>query len=95
MPEVASPAAVIARLGGDDLVGRLGLDAEMVDRARLGIGTLEHHELERRIGDLPVGVARLDLVRLGVEHAGVEVDGFVEIGDVESELQAHGWFLRG
>ena len=94
MPEVANPAVGDPRLGGDDLVSRLRLDAEVVDRAGLGIGAFEHHELERRVDDLPVGVARLDLVRLRIEHAGVEVDGFVEVGDVEGELQAHGWFLR-
>ena len=53
------PGVRQAGLGGDDLGGRLGLDAEVVERAALG--RLDEHELERRIGDLEVGVAGLAL----------------------------------
>jgi hypothetical protein len=55
------------------------------------VGVLEEHQLERGVGDGEVGVAGPDLGGLGGEQAGVEVDGLVEVADIESELQAaHG-----
>ena len=78
-----------AGLGGDDLVGGLGLDAEVVEGA--AFGAFEQHELERWVGDGEVGVAGLALGRLGGEQLRVELDGLVDVGDVESELDAgHG-----
>ena len=50
---------------------------------------LEQHQLERWVGDRKVGVAGLRLGRADAEHPGVEVDGRVEVADVEGELQAH------
>ena len=56
-----------------DLVGRVDLDADVVERARLtGVG--EQDQLERRIGDREVGVAVTDLRRRGLEQLGVERD---------------------
>ena len=43
---------------------------------------------ERRLGDGEVGVAGLDLRRLGTEQRGVEGDRRVEVIDVEGELEA-------
>ena len=60
-------------LRGRDLVGRLDLDAEVVERAGLAVA-LDQHELQRRLGDGEVGVARPDLGRLGGEELRVEVD---------------------
>ncbi len=79
-----------ARLGGAHVVGRLDLDAEMVQRSRITV-TLDEHELERRLGDGEVGVARAELGRFGGEQLGVEVDRVVEVRDVQGELHsAHG-----
>jgi hypothetical protein len=78
-----------ARLGGDDLVGGLGLDPEVVDRAGFA-GALEQHQLQRRVRDREVGVAGLALGGAGAEHPRVEVDGLVEVGHVEGELETHG-----
>ena len=73
MPVVSSPSSDEAGLGGLDLGGGLGLDAEVVQRAALG--AFEEHQLERRVGDGEVGVAGLALGRLGAEQLRVEVDG--------------------
>jgi ArsR family transcriptional regulator len=51
------------------------------------LGALEDDELERRVSNLPVGVPVLDLGWQGREELG-EVDGLVEVGDVEGELQS-------
>ena len=57
---------------------------------------LEEDQLQGRVGDGEVGVAGPGLGGLDAEHAGVEVDGLVEVGDVEGELEAHGGCsLRG
>ena len=74
-------------LGGVDGVGVGDLDAEVVERAALA-GVLDQHQLERRLGDREVGVAGAALGRLGVEEAAVEVDGGVDVVDVEGELDA-------
>jgi hypothetical protein len=75
-----------AGLGGGHLLGRVDLDAEMVQRAgRLG-GVLDQDQLERRLGDGEVGVAGPDFGRFGGEQLGVEGDCFVKVGDVEGEL---------
>ena len=50
---------------------------------------LEQDQLERRLVDGEVGVAGLGLGRADAEHLGVEVDGLVEVGDVEGQLQSH------
>jgi hypothetical protein len=52
--------------------------------------SLEEDELERRIGDGEVGVAGLGLGRLHADHPPEEVHGFVDVGDVEGKLEAHG-----
>ena len=75
------------RLVGGDLVGRHHFDAEMVEPA-LGVGVLEEHELQRRIGDGEVGVAGLALVRFGGEQLRVEGDGVVDVGNVQGELDS-------
>ena len=75
-------------------VAVLDLDAEVVE-ASVGVGLLEEHELEGRVGDGEVGVAGLALGRLGGEELRVEVDGLVDVGDVEGELDSgHGDGLR-
>ena len=52
---------------------------------------LDQDQLERRVGDGEVGVAGPDLGRLGVEQFRVEVDGLVEVGDIEGKLDTgHG-----
>ena len=66
------------------------LDAEVVE-ARLGVGVLEEHELQGRVGDGEVRVPGLALGGLGGEELRVEVDRLVDVGDVESELDSgHG-----
>jgi len=54
------------------------------------VGVLEQHEFERWTLDGEVCVARLALGGFGTEELRVEVDGFVDVADVEGELQAHG-----
>ena len=68
-----------ALLRGADLVGRLDLDAEVVQGARLAVA-LDQDQLQRRLGDGEVRVARPDLRRLGGEQLRVEVDRRVEVG---------------
>ena len=80
------------------LVGRLDLDAEVVECAGHTVapcgGVLHQDELERRVGDGEVGVARPALGRLGAEELGVELDGLVDVADVECELDPrHGDLL--
>ena len=80
--------------GGGNVLLAENLDAQMIDalaRAR----ALEQHELERRVVDGEIGVARLALVDRRVEHLRVEVDGLFEIVHIEGELQAHGSLLQG
>ena len=70
------------------------LDPEVVE-AGLGVGVLEQHELQGRIGDGEVRVAGLALGGLGGEELRVEVDRLVDVGDVEGELDSgHGVILR-
>jgi ArsR family transcriptional regulator len=59
----------------------------MIDRATLARG-FEQDKLERRFGDGEVRIAGTSLRRLGAEELGVEVDGAVEIVDVEGELDS-------
>ena len=91
-PGGLEPGLGQAGLGGGDLGGGLGLDAEVVDRA--AFGALEEDELQGRVGDLEVGVAGLALGRLGREQLRVEVDGLVDVGDVECELDTGHGILR-
>jgi hypothetical protein len=80
--------------GGGDVVGRLDLDTEVVRRAA-SAGALDEDELQRRFGDGEVGVAGSPLGRLGTEQLRVELDGLVDVGDVEGELHAgHAEYLR-
>src|SRR5690606_17957102 len=73
-------------LGGLDLLAGPDLHAEVVERpAALAF---DEHQLERRVGDGEVGVARLPLGGLGGEELRVEVDGLVEVGHVEGELDS-------
>ena len=71
-------------LGVHQLAG-LDFHAEGVDGAA-GAGVLQQHQLQRRLGDGEVGIARLDLGRGGVKQLGVERDRRIEIIDVEREL---------
>src|SRR5690242_9125107 len=76
------------------LLGRLDLDAEMVDRATL-TRVLEEDQFERRLGDCEVRVTRPELARGSAEEFGVERDRFIDAVDVECELDArHGDYLR-
>ena len=72
------------------LVGRLDLHTQVVEGADRpvtpGGGVLHQDELERRVGDGEVGVARLALGRLGPEELGVELDRLVDVADVQCEL---------
>jgi hypothetical protein len=78
---------------GVDGVGVGHLDAEVVERAAPA-GVLDQDQLERRLDDGEVGVARPDLGRLGGEQRGVEGDRRVEVVDVEGELEpGHGVLL--
>jgi len=63
------------------------LDTEVVEGAALA-GVLHEHELERGLGDGEVGVAGAALGGLGAEELGVERDRFVDVVDVECELDA-------
>ena len=67
-----------------DLLGRLHLDAEVVERRPLL--TLEEDQFQRRIGDGEVRVAGLHLRRGRAEQAGVEGYRLVEVGHVDGEL---------
>ena len=66
-------------------------DAQVVEGAALG--PLEEDQLQRRLGDGEVGVAGLALGGLGGEQLRVEVDGLVEVADVEGELESGHGFL--
>ena len=75
---------------GAHLVGGLDLDADVVHCSG-DAATGDEHELEGWFGDGEVGVAVADLGRFGLEQLGVESDCFVEIVDVQSELDTgHG-----
>ncbi len=52
--------------------------------APAGVGVLDEHELERRVGHGEVGVAGPQFGRGRGEEPRVEVDGGVEVGDVEA-----------
>ena len=81
-----------ATIGGHHLLGGLGFDAEVVDRAVL-TGSFEDHQLEGRVLDGPVGVTGLHLGRSLTEQLRVEVDGGVQIVHVQGQLQSHALFL--
>jgi hypothetical protein len=68
-----------------DVFAGCDFDTEVVD-AGGGVGVLEQHQLERRVRDREVGVAGPALVRLGGEQLGIELDGDVDVGHVQSEL---------
>ena len=51
--------------------------------------TFEQHQLQRGLVDREVGIARPGLGGADTEHAGVEVDGLIQVGDVEGQLQSH------
>ena len=56
---------------------------------------LHEDQLQRRLGDREVGVTGADLRRFGVEQPAVEADRFLEVVDVEGELETgHGYFLK-
>jgi len=70
---------------------RLHLDPEVVEGtlhpgAPIGSRVLDEDELERRLDDREVGVAGADLRRLCVEELRVELNGTVQVGDVQGEL---------
>ena len=62
-------------------------DAEVVECPGLAVA-FDEDELERRLGDGEVGVAGTHLGGLGVEELGVELDGLLEVGDVEGQLDS-------
>jgi hypothetical protein len=74
-----------------DLVGGLHLHAQVVEGAARLLRVLDEHQLEGRVGDGEVGVAGTTLGGLGAEELAVEVDGGLQVGDVEGELDTgHG-----
>ena len=57
----------------------------MVNRSM--IATLfKDDELQRRINDRPVGVARFHLQRFGVKQFCIELNSFIKIVNIESKL---------
>ena len=48
---------------------------------------LKQDQLQRRVRNGEVGIARPALGRFGAEKLGVELDRFLDIADVESELE--------
>jgi hypothetical protein len=72
------------------LFGGFDLDTEMVERPGAAmpppLGVLDQDQLQGWLGDGEVGVAGSDLGGFGGEQLGVEVDGGVEVGDVEGQL---------
>jgi len=78
---------------GVNLLAGVDLDAEMVDGPAVA-GVFNQDQLERWLGDGEVGVALLELGRLGFEQLRVERDPFRQVVDVESELDTgHGGLL--
>jgi len=67
--------------------GVADLDAEVIDGAALA-GLLEQHEFEGRIGDGEVGVALTPLGWRRGEQPRVEVDGGIQVFDVEGQLDS-------
>jgi len=65
--------------------------AEVVDALRR-TGVLEQNQLQRRLIEGEVRVARAALVGQGAEELAVVVDGFVDVAHVEGELDSHGAF---
>jgi hypothetical protein len=63
--------------------------AEVIETLR-SLWVFEKHELQGRLIECKVGVARSLLVRLGTEQAAVIGHRFIEIADIQGELQAHG-----
>ena len=74
-----------ARLLGVDGVDVGDLDAEVVQAAAMA-RVLQQDELQRRLGNGEVRVAGADLGRLDAKQLGIEGDGFVDVADVEGEL---------
>ena len=64
------------------------LDAKMVEPFR-GVRILEEYELQGRLVDREVGVARPHLRGCGAEHLRIEVNRGAEVADVQRELQPH------
>ena len=92
------PRVVQASRRRRHLVGGLDLDTEVVEGADRpmtpGGGVLQQDQLERRVHDGEVGIARLALGGLGPEELGVERNGFVDVTDVQCELDPrHGGLL--
>src|SRR5690606_38138047 len=79
----------------DDL-GALHLHAEVVHAGVVTGLALQQHELQRRLRDGEVGVARAPFGRGRAEQGGVELDGALEIGHTQGELDSgHEGFLSG
>jgi hypothetical protein len=66
-------------------VGVRDLDTEVVHRSTVA-GVLDQDELQRRLHDGEVGIARLHLGRFGTEQLAVEGDRLLQVVDVEGEL---------
>src|SRR5260370_1079158 len=74
-----------------DLPGGLHLHAEVIHHRRLPLLAFEEHQLQRRLGDGEVCIARAALSRPGAEQPGVEVDRRLKVSDPERELDTgHG-----
>ena len=71
-------------LGVHDLAG-FDLDPEMIQRPTLA-RVLQQHQLQRRISDSEVRIARLAFGWFGVKQLGVEHDCLIEILNVERQL---------
>jgi hypothetical protein len=80
-----------AVLQGLQLVGVVGLDAQVVDAGTLAAG--RDGEVHRRVVEHPLGVVGLGARRGGVEQAVVEGDAAVEVIDMQVNVEAlHGGF---
>ena len=80
------PVAGQAGFGGLNLGCGVDFDAEVVEGATHG--AFDEDELEWRVGDGEVGVSGFALGGLRGEQLGVELDGLVDIGHVEGELDS-------
>jgi hypothetical protein len=84
------PVSGQAGLGGGDVARRADFDAEVVERCR-SLGVLDQDELEGRLIDREVGIARSALGRTHTEEPRVELHCGVDVRHVEGQLHTgHG-----
>jgi hypothetical protein len=67
------------------LLGRGDLNTQVIEGPGL-TRILEEDELEGRVGDRKIGIAGTPLGGVGREEFGIEINRFIEVADVESEL---------